>query len=480
MLEIIIISLLMVGYVVIVLILILMFLAPFNKLKYRKVKFDPSYEPTFSLIVPAHNEENVIARTIEMFLKTDYPSNKKEIIIVNDASKDKTLQIAAEYASKIIDSETGNIQTTDSKFENVTLVNRKVGGKGKAYVVNDGKRYASGQILFFIDADVRLTSNVFRMAARHFKDPKVGAVAGYVDVFGKKEMLNKFIDFESVTAQKIMRQGFDTFGVHYVIPGGCAIFRKEIVDAVGGYQHDTLAEDTDITWRISTETNATIRFDPSIVVLADEPTTLVSLWNQRVRWARGNMGVTLKHRNKIGKARYHKAATIGYPFWLSTFLAPLTFLFASAGLILGSILNVNIGLVATLGRLLTLSFFFILLAGIIVNRAKSWFGGFMAPGVPLLILLFANVLNPYGIVGIVDSLGYAYYSSFIGYLFVFWLLFSVVGTRISLQISKKHSTTANFLQLGLFGYWILLVSCVLYGYYKELRKDELVWIKTER
>jgi cellulose synthase/poly-beta-1,6-N-acetylglucosamine synthase-like glycosyltransferase len=470
---------LLIGYAVIVLVLILMCLAPFNKLKYWHVTYDVSYEPTFSLIVPAYNEENVIARTIEFFLKTDYPANKKELIIVNDASKDRTGQIAATYASKIVNSETGVIQVTDSKY-NITLVNRKVGGKGKAYVANDGRKYASGEILFFIDADVRLTRNVFHSAACHFKDPKIGAVAGFVDVYGKKEMLNKFIDFESVTAQKIMRQGFDTLGVHYIIPGGCAIFRKDIIEEVGGYQHDTLAEDTDITWRISTETNATIRFDSSIVVVADEPTTLMALWNQRVRWARGNLGVTLKHRNKIGKARYHKAATVGYPFWVSNIIAPASFLFVSLGLILGSILNVNEVLVSTLGRFLAFSFFFILVAGVIVNRGKSWFGGFMAPGVPLLILLFANIINSQGIVGVIDSLGYTSYSDLVGLLFISMLLFSMLGTLLCLKISKKHVTTANFLQLALFGYWALLVSSVLYGYYKELRREDMVWIRTER
>ncbi len=325
-----------------------------------------------------------------------------------------------------------------------------------------------------------MTPNVFHRAARHFKDPKIGAVAGYVDVYRKKEMLNKFIDFESATAQKIMRQGFDTLGVHYIIPGGCAIFRKNVIEAVGGYQHDTLAEDTDITWRISTETNATIRFDASIAVIADEPTTLTALWNQRVRWARGNLGVTLKHRNKIGKPKYHKAATVGYPFWVSNIIAPVSFIFVSLGLILGSALHADAVLVSTLGRLLAFSFFFILAAGIIVNRGKSWFGGFLAPGVPLLILLFANIVNPHGIVGIIDSLGYASYSSLVGFLFMFWLMFSILGTAICLKISKKHAATADFLQLALFGYWALLVSSVLYGYYKELRREDMVWIRTER
>jgi cellulose synthase/poly-beta-1,6-N-acetylglucosamine synthase-like glycosyltransferase len=478
--EYLVIALLLVGYVVIILLLVLMCLAPFNRLRYRQVEFDASYEPVFTLIVPAYNEEDVVARTIELFLETDYPNEKKEIIIVNDGSKDNTAKIVAKYASKIIDSETGNLHIETLGFKNVTLLNRLIGGKGKAYVVNDAMKYASGQILFFIDADVRLSQGVFKQAAAHFKDPKIGAVAGFVDVYAKKAMLNRFIDFESVTAQKIMRLGFDTLGIHYIIPGGCAIFRKKIIAEIGGYQHDTLAEDTDITWRIATETDKKIRFDPSIVVVADEPTKLMGLWNQRVRWARGNLGVTLKHKYKLGRAKYHKAATVGYPFWASNVVAPVTFLFVTFALILGALLNINTLFVSSLGRILSFSFFAILVGGIYVNRGRSWFGGLMAPGVPLLFFLVANVFYEKGVVGLLESLGYYGYAFWVGVFFVFWLLFCVVGTGISLKLSERHARTANFLQLGIFGYWVLLVLSVLYGYYKELRKERMVWIRTER
>jgi cellulose synthase/poly-beta-1,6-N-acetylglucosamine synthase-like glycosyltransferase len=479
-LEIILGALIIVGYIVIIFILVLMILAPFNRLRYRHFFFDDKYQPTFSLIVMAYNEEKVIERTIQMFFKTSYPEDKKEIVIVNDGSKDKTGEIVAKYATKIIQAETGSTQLTFSKNKNVTLVNRKTGGKGKAYVANEGLKHASGEILFFIDADVRLTRNVFTRAARHFKDEKVGAVAGYVDVFEKNEVLNKFVDFESATAQKIVRLGYDTMGIHYIIPGGCAIFRKSVIEELGGYQHDTLAEDTDITWRISTEKDVRIHFDPSIIVVADEPTSLTGLWNQRVRWARGNFAVTLKHKGKIGKRRYHKAATVGYPFWLSNIIAPLTFIFVSIALILNSVFYINASFISTFGRFLTFSFFFILAAGIIVNKGRSWFGGFMAPGVPLLIYLLSNLVDQAGIVGVLDNFGYFYYARLVGYFFAFWLFFSVVGTWASLKMYPNHPSVATFLQLALFGYWILLVSAVLYGYYTELAKKEMIWIRTER
>ena len=145
-------------------------------------------------------------------------------------------------------------------------------------------------------------------------------------------------------------------------------------------------------------------------MVADEPTTLTGLWNQRIRWARGNIGVTRKHKNKIGKPKYHKAATVGYPFWVSNIIAPVTFLLESGGLFLGSLLGVNIPLVSTLGKMLSFSFFAILIAGLAVNRGRSWLGGLLAPGAPLLLLLFANVVEPNGVVGILDRAGYGWMS----------------------------------------------------------------------
>ena len=87
MFDIVITALLLLGYVVIILLLVLMCLAPLNRLRYRGFQFDDTYEPTFALIVPAHNEGGVIERTIRLFLETDYPVDKKEMIIVNDEVK---------------------------------------------------------------------------------------------------------------------------------------------------------------------------------------------------------------------------------------------------------------------------------------------------------------------------------------------------------------------------------------------------------
>lgn len=476
-------GLLLFGYAVIILIVFLMMLAIFNKLRYHHMnyKFDSRYQPSFSVVVPARNEGRVVARTIRYFLKTKYPKGKKEIIIVNDGSSDDTREEAEKYASVIIDAETRQVRKRKGGFENVILVNRKLGGKGKAHALNDGRRFSRNKIVLIIDADVQLSTNIFEKAARHFYDQRVGAVAGYIEVSEKRgHILNDFVNFEATIAQKVMRLGFDTIGIHYIVPGGCGFFRRNVLNAVGDYEADTLAEDTDMTFRVMTETKKKIHFDPTLDVKADEPTTLMSLWNQRIRWARGNFGVTRKHMGKVGRTAYGKAATYGYPFWIASILIPLTFVITTSGLLLNTILHVDISSIAILGRILAYVFVGIWAIGVVLNSGKSWFAGLVSPGAPMLITLFAILIWPHGVEQMMEFFGYGEYARTLSMTLLLWIASSLFAAYPLAVLSKKRPELASWIQLTVFGYWVILVVSGLYGYIKELKRDEAVWVRTVR
>lgn len=470
------------GYIMTFGIASLMFFALFNSLryKYRNYKFDKLYKPTFSVIVPAYNEEEVIVRTINSFLKTSYPSDKKELIIVNDASTDKTKNIVENYAYKILDALTLNCEYMEENHKNITLINRATGGKGKSFVLNEGRLYASNEILLIIDADVQLNANIFEIAAKHFSDKRVGAVGGCINISVKKGQLNSFVDFECVVAQRLLRLGFDTLGLHYIIPGGCGFFRKDVIDIAGNYDSDTLAEDTDMTWKLATIAKTKIHFDPSIQVLADEPTTLNSLWNQRIRWARGNFGVTRKHLSKIGKKEYGKLANIGYPFWLSTVLLPLTFFTTVFGLLLNNIYHIDTSFIHIFGKMMSFTFVFILIAGVTINKGKSWFAGLISPGIPILITLFANLFWTNGLTEFILSTNYSQYANIINFILVIWIISSLILVYPVMILSKTYTKTAEFIQIFILGYWTVLITSGIYGYYKEFKRDELIWIRTIR
>lgn len=123
-------------------------LAVFHKLKEQKEIFTPSSnKPRISIIVPAYNEEKLVARTIETLLEAEYPN--KEIIVVDDGSKDNTYGIASEFASR-----------------GVKVVKRPNGGKFAA--LNTGIALASGEIIITVDADSMIARAALTEIVRGF------------------------------------------------------------------------------------------------------------------------------------------------------------------------------------------------------------------------------------------------------------------------------------------------------------------------
>jgi cellulose synthase/poly-beta-1,6-N-acetylglucosamine synthase-like glycosyltransferase len=126
-------------------------------------------EPTVSLIIAAHNEEQVIAQKLENSLALNYPKDKLEIIIVSDGSSDETAGIAQKYRSR-----------------GVRLV-ELLQNLGKASAQNEAVKLASGDILLFTDANVTLGRDSIRRVVRHFQDSTVGCVVGRVTYINEEE-----------------------------------------------------------------------------------------------------------------------------------------------------------------------------------------------------------------------------------------------------------------------------------------------------
>jgi cellulose synthase/poly-beta-1,6-N-acetylglucosamine synthase-like glycosyltransferase len=92
--------------------------------------------PQVSVLVPAHNEEMVIGRTVDSLLRLDYPADKIEIIVINDSSTDRTGEILAEKQAK-------------NKQLKVVTIHPPLGAKGKSNALNQGLKEASGNLLRF-------------------------------------------------------------------------------------------------------------------------------------------------------------------------------------------------------------------------------------------------------------------------------------------------------------------------------------------
>src|SRR3989338_5000438 len=108
-----------------------------------------------SIVIPAYNKEGVIAQTINSVQGQDYPSDKIQLIVVDDGSSDKTYDIA-------------------KSFKNIEIYKKENGGKASA--LNYGIKKAGGDLIVILDADTCLSSNLLRKAVSYFNDEDVGIV----------------------------------------------------------------------------------------------------------------------------------------------------------------------------------------------------------------------------------------------------------------------------------------------------------------
>ncbi|MBM4370733.1 MAG: glycosyltransferase family 2 protein [Deltaproteobacteria bacterium] len=230
---------------------------------------DVGWEPWVSIIVPAYNEEKVIERSIRSLLDQNY--RHFEIIVVDDGSRDRT----SEVAQKLV----GTYGRTMVKV--IRQPNR-----GKAAALNMGISVARGEFVLCVDADSNLHPLSIRRMVRHFRDEKVASVAGNVKVRNRVNLWTRLQALEYIEGLNMVRQAQGFFRSVNIIPGPIGMFRKAVLLEVGGYEHDTFAEDADLTLKIVTA-GYHVRYEPGAISYTEAPETLQQLLKQRYRWTRG-------------------------------------------------------------------------------------------------------------------------------------------------------------------------------------------------
>ena len=289
-------------------------LAIFHKLKERKEIFKPSnYQPRISIIIPAYNEEKVVARTIETIIEADYPD--KEIIVVDDGSKDNTFEVASEFNGR-----------------GVKVVRRPNGGKFAA--LNTGIAVSTGEIIITVDADSMITRVSLSEIVRGFEDPDVAGVAGNLKVYNRTNILTKLQALEYIVQIQIVRRAFENFGSLTVASGAFSAFRKAALKEAGNYDPDYLLEDFDITIKLL-KSHQILHGSNEAVCYTEAPETLQDVYKQRLSWFRGDFQNFWKHRDAFFNPRFGIMNKLTFPYMLlSMTLVP----FASLVVIVTSVI----------------------------------------------------------------------------------------------------------------------------------------------
>ena len=254
--------------------------------------------PMVTLVVPAYNEGVVIQAAIRSLLELDYPNY--EIIVIDDGSTDDTYEKALSIAA-------------ESRSVAVRIVTKKNGGKAEA--LNTGMSLARGEFVLNMDGDSKLSKNVIRACVRHFDDPRIGAVAGNVKVINRENIWSNIQALEYIEGLAMARKAQSFIRAVNIIPGPLGMFRKSVLQEVKGYDHDTFAEDCDLTLKLLMR-GWHIAYEPDAVAWVETPSRLLDLLKQRYRWTRGILQAISKHSSSLWQP---KSGINFYILWFMLF-----------------------------------------------------------------------------------------------------------------------------------------------------------------
>lgn len=245
--------------------------------------------PTVSIMIPAHNEEIVIASTLERILDLNYPKHLIQIIIINDNSSDNT-------GARI----KGVQDNNPTRKINVITTNKETGGKGKAHALNMALKQATGEWICIFDADAAPERNTLKfLVLKSFENRKYAAVFGRNKARNRsRNFLTKCINIELVVSQRIVNPGKWHLFKLGQIPGTNFIINKAILKKVGGWDTKAITEDTDLGFSVMKK-NYLIAYESRAEAYQQEPEKLSVYVKQRTRWAKGNIYVVFKNLPNI-------------------------------------------------------------------------------------------------------------------------------------------------------------------------------------
>ena len=266
----------------------------------ERVQWSPK---SFSVLIPAYNEAEVILKTVTALLAS--PVKNFKILIIDDGSTDGTAARAlAAFA----------------KNRRIRILQKENAGKSAA--LKFGLRHTRAEVVVTLDADTLFEPDALKWLLRHFESPQVGAVAGAALVGNTVNLITRFQSLEYVTCQNLDRRALELANGIQVVPGAIGAWRRKALREVGGFTPDTLAEDADATIRLE-RAGWRVLYEPRALAYTEAPETTRSFVRQRFRWMYGMLQAAFKHRDA-----YRRPGAMGVKLCTLPNIVIFQFLFA--------------------------------------------------------------------------------------------------------------------------------------------------------
>ncbi|MCX6757654.1 MAG: glycosyltransferase family 2 protein [Candidatus Nomurabacteria bacterium] len=259
-----------------------------KKIVIRKEDIELDHYPSVTIIVPCYNEENTVGSTINSLSALNYPKDKLNIIVVDNASKDGTWDVLQNY-----------IENPQIKIFQETKI-------GKHNALNKGLENISTEFVGCLDADSTVHPEALKRIMTYFSNPITMAVAPSIVVNNPKKLIQYAQRAEYDMAHYNKKMLAFLGGIH-VTPGPFSIFRKEVFEQIGVYTKAHHTEDQEIALRMQ-KNGLKIDHAPDAYVYTNSPNSVPKLYRQRVRWIYGFIRNALDYRELFFKPKY---GTIG-------------------------------------------------------------------------------------------------------------------------------------------------------------------------
>lgn len=305
-----------------------------------------------SLLVPCYNEALTVEACIKSCLAQSRPFD--QLVFVNDSSTDGTAAVLRKYRQKI------TVHKTPHNTGN------------KSHAQEYGLRFVTGDVVVTTDADTLLDKDFVKYIEAGFANPNTVAVCGYVSSL-PYNWLTLCRAYEYIIGQNIHKLAQSYMGYMFVIPGAASAFRTAAFREHIGFDHDTITEDLDFTYKLH-HRYLKIAYDRRAISYTQDPTTLHAYINQMRRWYGGGWQNLRKHYHIV--AHPVRALEISLIYIEGVVFALLLWIVPILNIWLGMWMLIGYGLVAGL-------------FGVWASFKAKRVGLVLAP-LPYLFLLYVN------------------------------------------------------------------------------------------
>ena len=453
-----------------------------NKTTEPAAHFDFDDLPRVTVQLPIFNEQYVVERLLDAVCRLEYPKDKLDIQLLDD-STDETVEVA-----RIL------VERYAALGHPVAHLHRDNREGFKAGALEAGLKTAKGEFVAIFDADFVPSPDFLMKCIHHFTDPKVGMVQTRWTHINRNYSLLTQVEAILLDGHFVLEHSARSrSGVFFNFNGTAGMWRRCAIDEAGGWEHDTLTEDTDLSYRAQLK-GWKFLYLQDVECPAELPVEMTAFKTQQARWAKGLIQVSKKILPKVFasnasrhvkiEAVYHLTANLSYPLMivLSVLLLPAMIIRFYQGWFQMLYIDLPLFMASTF----SISSFYLVSQKELFP--KSWLRSLlylpllMSLGIGLTITNTRAVLEAlvgkqtafartpkYRVESKKDRIGAKKYRKRLGW--VPWLEL-LIGTYFALAvfyaIDNENYFTVPFLLLFVIGYWVTGLMSLLQGRFAGL------------